>query len=82
MPVAEAQAMRLPSPSAFLDFSRKVWARTDTYLERLDDDDMERVVRVMPFGEIPVFQALGQTIITHGNQHLGEIWLNLEIQKK
>ena len=82
MPVADAQAMRLPSPVAFLAFSRKVWARTDGYLDRLEDAELERIVRVMPFGEIPVFQALGQTIISHGNQHIGEIWLNLEIQKK
>jgi len=30
--------------------------------------------------EIPVLQALGQTIIAHGNQHLGEIWLTRELQ--
>lgn len=82
MPVADAQAMRLPAAPVFLDFARKVWARTDDYLDRLDEAELARIAKVMPFGEIPVFQILGQTIIAHGNQHLGEIWLNLEIQKQ
>jgi len=82
MPVEDAHAMRLPAPSVFLDFARKVWAKTDDYLDRLDDTELARITKVQPIGEIPVFQVLGQTLIAHGNQHLGEIWLNLEIQKK
>ncbi|HEY5477809.1 MAG TPA: DinB family protein [Tepidiformaceae bacterium] len=82
MPQSDAQALRLPSAAAFLDFARKVWAKTDDYLARLDDAELARIVKVQPFGEIPVLQVLGQTLISHGNQHLGEIWLNLEIQKK
>ena len=35
---------------------------------------------MQPFGEIPVLQVLGQTLIAHGNQHLGEIWLTRELQ--
>ncbi len=82
MSAEEAHALRLPSAPVFLDFARKVWAQTDAYLARIDDAELARIVKVQPFGEIPVVQMLGQTIISHGNQHLGEIWLSLEIQKK
>jgi len=82
MPVEDAHALKLPSTAAFMDFAQKVWARTDTYLAKLDEAEVQRIVKVNPFGEMSVFQTLGQTLIQHGNQHLGEIWLNLEIQKK
>ena len=76
----EAGAMRLPSVSAFLDYARKVWASTDRYMESITTEELSRITKVSPFGEIPVAQAMGQTIIAHGNQHLGEIWLVRELQ--
>lgn len=82
MPVEEAHALKVPSPGELLDFTRKVFARTEAYLAKVDDEELQRIVKVNPWGEIPVLQAIGQTIFQHGNQHLGEIWLNLEIQKK
>lgn len=80
MPPEEAYALRLPSVGDFLDYARKVWASTDRYLDSLTAEELSRVTRVNPFGEIPVLQALGQTLIAHGNQHLGEIWLTRELQ--
>ena len=80
MPPAEAYAMRLPSVGDFLDYARKVWAGTDRYLSALTTEELDRITKILPFGEIPVLQALGQTIIAHGNQHLGEVWLTRELQ--
>ena len=80
MPVAEAQALRIPSPAAMLDYAKSVWASTDRYLANVSDDELARVVKMNPFGELPVLQALGRTLIAHGNQHLGEIWVIRELQ--
>lgn len=80
MPSEEAVAMHLPGAEPFLQYARGVWAATDAYLSTLTAEELARVARVMPFGEIPVSLALGQTIIAHGNQHLGEVWLSKELQ--
>jgi hypothetical protein len=80
MPLEEAHALRVASVGEFLDYARKVWAGTDRYLEGVTPQELGRMVKMNPFGEIPVLQALGQTIIAHGNQHLGEIWLIRELQ--
>jgi DinB superfamily len=80
MPHEEAYAMRLPSVGAFVEYARGVWAATDRYLDTVTPEELSRVTKVMPFGEVPVLQALGQTLVAHGNQHLGEIWLTRELQ--
>ncbi len=70
----------MPSVAVFLDYARAVWAATDLYLDAVTPEELSRITRVNPFGEIPVLQAIGQTVIAHGNQHLGEIWLIREMQ--
>ncbi|HEY7295980.1 MAG TPA: hypothetical protein VH916_13120 [Dehalococcoidia bacterium] len=70
----------MPPPAEFLPYARAVWESTAPYYDRLTTEEMNRVVRIMPFGEIPVLQAIGQIVIAHGNQHLGEIWLTRELQ--
>jgi hypothetical protein len=76
----EAHALRVPSLDAFLDYSREVWARTDEYLARVTDGDLQHLVKVPPMGEIPVMQLLGQAVIAHGRQHLGHIDLTRAFQ--
>jgi len=80
MPAEEAHAMRVPSVAAFLAYAEQVWSTTATYLDEVTLADLDRVLLVRPFGEIPALQALGQTLIAHGNQHLGELWLTRELQ--
>ena len=81
MPPQEAHALRLPSVAAFLEYARQVWSSTDRYLDDADVEELSRIVKVNPFGEIAAAQALGQTVVEHGNQHLGEIWLIRELQE-
>ena len=75
-----AHNLAVPSADAFLDYARAVWKRVDAYLAALTPEELERVVKVNPFGELSVFQAIGQTLIAHGNEHLGQIGLTREIQ--
>jgi hypothetical protein len=76
----EAYAMHLVSPAEFLDYAKAVWARTRPWIDAVSDEELTSVTKVMPFGEIPVWQAFGQPVVTHGNQHLGEVWLIREMQ--
>ena len=80
LPLEEAQAFRLPSLADFLEYARAVWARTDEYLAQVSDAELQRLVKIQPWGEIPVARGLGQVVIAHGRQHLGQINLSRELQ--
>jgi len=71
--VEQAVALRLPSAEEWLSYQRAVWQATDAYLASLSDADLERTVRIAPFGEIPARQAMTTILVTHGFTHLGEI---------
>jgi len=73
MPLAEAQALRIPDTAAFLDYMRTVWAATEEWLASPEASDLDTVVQVRPLGEMPKGRALGQVCLTHGWGHLGEI---------
>lgn len=75
----EAFTMRLPTARALLDYAEEVWSATDRYLASVTPEELSRVTKVMPFGDLAVATAIGQTVIAHGNQHLGEIWLIREM---
>jgi len=73
MTLEQAQSMRLPPLDQWMEYQRAVWQATDDHLASLDDASLDRVVKVMPFGEIPTHRALSMPLLTHGHGHLGEI---------
>jgi hypothetical protein len=73
MILEQAQSMRLPSIDAWMEYQQSVWTATDDYLASADDTSLDRVVKVVPFGEIPAHRALSMPVLTHGHGHLGEI---------
>jgi hypothetical protein len=73
MTTEDAHALRLPPLDQWMTYQQAVWQATDAYLSSLDDEALERIVRIAPFGEIPVRQALSGVALTHGHAHLGEI---------
>lgn len=77
---AEALALRLPSRGVFLQYLRDVWADAEPYLAKVSEQELQAVTKVLPFGERPKLQHLGQTIIAHGNGHLGQIMALRSIQ--
>ena len=73
MTTEDANNLHLPPMAQWLEYQRAVWQATDGYLGSIDDAALERMVKVMPFGEIPARQALAMVALTHGHGHLGEI---------
>ncbi len=73
MTTEDAHALRLPPIDQWMAYQQAVWQASDGYLSSIDDEALERTVRVMPFGEIPARQALSGVVLTHGHGHLGEI---------
>jgi hypothetical protein len=73
LPTEEAHAFRVPSIGNLMDYAREVWRHTEQYLARLSEAELQRLVNIPPWGEIPTVRLLGQAVIAHGRQHLGQI---------
>lgn len=75
MSTAEAQALRLKDVAVFKDYMRKVWASTEDFIAKVSPADLDTVITVKPLGDMPKIRALGQTCLSHGMTHVGEIEL-------
>ena len=73
MSLEDAAALRLPPIEQWMEYQRAVWRATDEYLATIKDSDLERIVKIAGFGEIPAGRALMTILVTHGFTHLGEI---------
>ena len=77
---AAACAMRLPSLDSFIQYAMDVWADIESYLANASMAELQRVAKVLPFGERPKLCHIVQTIINHGNRHLGQIMVIRSLQ--
>jgi hypothetical protein len=75
MTTEDAQALRIKDVTLFKDYMQKVWASTEDYLAKTSPADLEAMVTVKPLGDMPGIRALGQTCVSHGMSHAGEIEL-------
>jgi len=73
MPPDDARALRVPSGEALAQYSRDVLQDVLPYLQSASADELATVTKVVPWGELPKVQHLGQVIIAHGYGHLGQI---------
>lgn len=73
MDPAEAHGLRVPSLDALLTYADEVHADVMPWVESVSEEDLQTVRKLLPWGELPSVQHVGQTIIAHGNQHLGQI---------
>jgi hypothetical protein len=71
----EAVGLSISDIPAFASYMNDVWKDADAYLSTLTDEDLETKYTIRPQGEMTLEQVLAGTLLTHGNQHLGEIWL-------
>src|SRR3989454_4202652 len=75
MSAAGAQGFRVKAIPRVKDSLQKVWASTDDFFATTSPADLEATVTVKPLGEMPGIRALGQTCLSHGMTHAGEIEL-------
>jgi hypothetical protein len=69
----EAARLRIPSVDEWLAYQRAVWQATERWLDAATEADLQRQVRIMPFGDIPVLTALRIPILNHGFLHFGQV---------
>jgi DinB superfamily len=70
---SEAIALRLPGLSAFLQYARDVWTDIEPYLANISEEELQVRVLVQGEGEQTKLRQIMQTVMTHGNRHLGQI---------
>lgn len=69
----EAHALRFPSAEQLAQYGRDVAEAVTQRIEAMSDDYLATVNKIVPWGEITRLEAIGQTIVAHGNAHLGQI---------
>ena len=75
MTTEQAHALRIKDLPMFRDYMQKVWASTEDFLVKTNPADLEAMITVKPLGDMPGIRALGQTCLSHGMGHYGEIEL-------
>ena len=51
-------------------------------IREMDDDYLNSITRIVPQGELPKWEIIGQVIINHSNNHLGQINVGRTMQGK
>jgi hypothetical protein len=76
MPLEEAQDMRFPSVAALADYGRAVRAAVVPRIEAMDDEFLLGATPARVMGQVTERRrsdTIGGVIVTHLNQHLGQI---------
>jgi uncharacterized damage-inducible protein DinB len=73
MDAADAQAMHFPDAASLARYGRDVAAAVLPEIAAMRDETLSEVVTVRPFGEMTKLASIGTNLISHGNQHLGQI---------
>ena len=68
-----AHALEFPEPALLAAYGRDVAAAIVSRIEAMTVDELQVVTLVRPWGEITRQEAIGQTIISHANGHLGQV---------
>mgnify|MGYP006275242387 CR=1 FL=1 len=72
MSTEEARALRFPEPAVFLEYVRALRAVAVPRLRAMSAEYLAEPVLLKPWGELPRLDHIGQTIVAHGNSHLGK----------
>lgn len=75
-----AHTIHFPEPAALAAYVRDVGAAVEPRIKTMDDDYLQTLTTIRPNGELPRILIIGQVIISHGNNHLGQINLARTLQ--
>ena len=77
-----AYSLRFPDPILLAGYIRDVAVAVESRVANMNDDYLRAQVTVRPHGQISRMRALGQVVIVHGSNHLGQINLARTFQGK
>ena len=82
MAPTDAYALRFPEPPALTQYCNDVAAAIVPRIEQMTDEYLLTPIVIKPNGELPRYQIIGQVIVNHGNNHIGQINLALTLLGK
>jgi len=82
MEAATAHELRFPEAKLLAQYSRDVAAAVAPRIEAMSDEYLAAPILVRPLGEMPRADAIGNIIIIHGNNHIGQLNLARTLQGK
>ena len=82
MDTEAAHALRFPDAKLLAQYARDVAANVAPQIEAMSADYLEETMIIRPQGEMTRKDVLGQVIVVHGNNHLGQINLGRTLQRK
>ena len=74
MTAEQAASLRLADLSAFLQYSQKVFQATEAFIAGIKPEAWDEVRDLPMLGKRNVYQLIGGIVLSHGANHLGEIW--------
>ncbi len=72
----DAYALRFPAGEVLAKYATDVSDAIVPRIEQMSDEYLQTLTTIRPQGELPRYQIIGQVVINHGNNHIGQ--LNLE----
>jgi uncharacterized damage-inducible protein DinB len=82
MDAEAAHALRFPAAKLLAQYARDVAANVVPQIEAMAAEYLEGTMTIRPQGEMTRKDVIGQVIIVHGNNHLGQINLARTLQGK
>ena len=80
MDTAIAHTIHFPEPAVLAAYVRDVATAVEPRIEAMDDDYLQALTTIRPNGELQRIHIIGQVIISHGNNHLGQMNLARTLQ--
>jgi len=77
-----AHEIHFPEAEALAAYIRDVAVAVEPRIEAMDDDYLQALTTIRPQGDLPRIDIIGQIIIAHGNNHLGQMNLTRTLQGK
>jgi hypothetical protein len=70
----QACALRVEDLQGFLQYTQKVFQATEAFIAGMDEASLAEVRDLPVLGKRSMTQAIGGIVLSHGSNHLGEIW--------
>jgi hypothetical protein len=70
----QAASLRITDLNAFLQYTQKVFQATESFIAEMKPETWSEVRDLPMLGKRNGYQLVGGIVLTHGAEHLGEIW--------
>jgi hypothetical protein len=74
MTAEQAASVRIQDLNEFLKYAQKVFQTTEAYVAGLKVEALDEVRDLPVLGKRNLYQVIGGTVLSHGSNHIGEIW--------